>query len=326
MLFQKSIVTQFSMSYPAMSVYEFEYLKEEAEVLEYWRNSSIYLICQRPVLFFDEITFDSGEILMKIKQRGQSEELNVSLTIYENDKKLGGSGGFWLDLNFYDKKPGTTEPYKNVGGIKLLNSEQEFVVWYTPERLIYEYIKGRLPNLEITGDIHDFLTYSIHYIGQSQSQGIWERLTGHEKLSSVLIKELPFIEGEFSPFELSLIFLGLEDATEFPSLTPNENEDEVVDFEGNIVSDEEIGSSFFHREMDDVKFKIVNDYEAFLINFFEPKYNKIKFKNYPHIANGLKSIGYTEIVHETMVLATLNTEEASIQVKITPIYGKLKDY
>lgn len=301
-----------------MSVYEFEYLKDEAAVLEYWKSSSIYIICQRPVLFFDDIWCENGTISMKIRQRGREEELKVSLTIDENDKSLGGADGFWVNFQFYDREKQTEQPYKNAAGIKLLNSEHEFVVWYTPERLIYEYVYRRL-NVDIDGDIHDFLKYTVHYIGQAQNQGIWERLTGHEKLSSVLIKEHPFIEGEFSPFELSLIFLKLEDASEIFGWMPASDSQENIskldegDFDSAVVTD-----------LDSIRHQIVNDYEAYLVNFFEPKYNKILFNNYPDIKSGLKSLGYSEINHRTEAIASLITEEASFQIEISPIFTDVR--
>jgi hypothetical protein len=62
MRIRRGIKTQFEMSYPVMSVYEFQFLKEEKEVIEWWKDSSIYIICQAPVLYFDELLYVDGVI------------------------------------------------------------------------------------------------------------------------------------------------------------------------------------------------------------------------------------------------------------------------
>lgn len=303
------------MSYPAMSVYEFEHFKEEADVLRFWETSSIYMICQRPVLYFDNIMLDAGEISMKIRQRGDARELSVRFTPAEEIQLPDNNKDFWVDLEFYDPAQQTEQPYRNVAGIKLLNDKQEFIVWLTPERLLFLYIKGKL-KADIEGQIHEFLTYSVHYIGQAQNQNIWDRLTGHEKLSKVLALEHPFITGEFSPYELSLIFLkfdGFSEGTILPLQGPKD-----IDTKDN----EDIADAFIPRTIEDVKEFAINDFEAYLINFFQPKYNKKIYKSYPNIANGLRSINYDVIQHSMLLYACIVTEEATYSIKISPIYAE----
>jgi hypothetical protein len=314
----KAIRTIFIMSYPAMSVYEFEFLKEEKEVLEYWKSSSIYLICQRPVLYLDDITLNDGVISMKVKQRGSDKEMIVELAIDEGHRYSRAGKNMFVDINFYDKVPTIKPPYKNAAGIKLLDEKGQFIVWLTPERLFYEHIKNGL-ELNIQGDLHDFITYNVHYIGQAQNQGIWERLTRHEKLSKVLAVEHPFIDGEFSPYELSLIFLRLDGVTGTNMLSINPKEYSQVD----KMTENEI-SEFVPKTIDEIRANIINDFEAYFINFLEPKYNKTLFKNYPEIKNGLKSVGYTDIQHTPAVFAILKTEDGTYDIKITPVYASKK--
>lgn len=316
----KIVRPKFVMSYPAMSVYEFEYLKEETEVLEYWKSSSIYIICQRPVLYFDEMFCDQGTgvISMEIKQRGENGKLSARLT-NKAIKCLPQGDTFWVEIQFYDKEQQTKQPFKNVAGIKLLDDKEEFIIWLTPERLIFEYLTGRL-EADIAGDIHEFLTYSVHYIGQAQNQNIWDRLTGHEKLSKALTLEHPFIGGEFSPYELSLIFLKLEGFSEQTIVIPDDS-DEFEDIEGNRLTDEQVERASIPKKFEDIRQVAVNDFEAYLINFFQPKYNKIIFKDYPHIKNGLRSVGFDGINHEMLLFATLRTKEATCSIKISPIFS-----
>lgn len=313
------------MSYPAMTVYEFEHFKEEEEVLEYWKKSSIYIICQRPVLYFEEVVCDegSGNISLKIKQRGDDKEIFAEFNMLENDEDLSNDGGCWVNVSFYDSEPQLQQPFKNVAGIKILNSKKEFVVWLTPERLIFMFWTGKIA-ANIKGDVHDFLKYTVHYIGQAKNQNIWDRLTGHEKLSKVLALEHPFIQGEFSPYELSLIFLEFNGFTEHTILAPD-GSDDVTNVKGSNLNDEQLVEAFLPNTIQDVRECAINDCEAFLVNLFEPKYNQILFKNYPLIKKGLHSIGYAKVNYNFMLFATLITEEASISVKVTPIYEQIKD-
>lgn len=308
------------MSFPAMSVYEFDFLKEEEDVIEYWKSSSVYIICQRPVLYFDDIIFDQGVIHTKIRQRGDSNDLSLKIFIDSDNFSWLESDGCWVNLHFYDQDPIKQPPYKNVAGLKLLNNNHEFMFWFTPEKLIYEYLHGRI-SAKIDGNIHDFLTYNVHYIGQAQDQNIWERLSRHEKLSKILTREFPFIDGEFNPFELSIILLKLEECSEANALLPIGPEDEIVNSKGKQLNELEVYQAFSGKNLEDIKKFVVNDFEAYLINFFQPKYNEILYKKYPSIATGLKSIGYDKIQHNYMLFANLKAEEATYSITISPIYS-----
>lgn len=308
------------MSFPAMSVYEFEHFKEEEEVLEYWKSSSIYIICQRPVLYFDEIwcNEENGIISMKIKQRGRENQLSVRLSISPRDQDL--SKGFWAEFQFYEKEQQTEQPFRNAAGVKFLTDKNEFVVWLSPERLIFTYCTRKTGfDIEIKGPIHDFLTYKVHYIGQAQNQGIWQRLTGHEKLSKALTLEHPFIEGEFSPWELSLIFLKFDGFSE-ATLVDQSGSEYVFDSRGKKLTTEELAVATIPKTIEQVRSFAINDFEAYLVNMFQPKYNKILFKSYPDISNGLKAIGFDEVNHRMILFANLVTEEATYLVKISPVY------
>lgn len=320
----KIIHPDFVMSYPAMTVYEFEHFKEEKEVLECWKKASVYIICQRPVLYFDEIIFDedNSDISLKIKQRDDPKEILVTFNIAGNEECLGKSDGFWIEVQFFDNKGEKKQPYMNAAGIKIFNNDKDFLLWLTPERLLYMYWTGQF-EAEFEGDVHDFIKYNVHYIGQAKNQNIWDRLTGHEKLSKVLALEHPFIEGEFSPYELSLIFLQFKGFREDTMLVPDESSsDDIVDLHGKRMKEMDIVNSFIPSTFDEIMPFAVNDFEAYLINLLEPKYNKILFKNYPDLKRGLTSIGFCGANYEILLFATLITDVATMSVTIRPIYEK----
>jgi hypothetical protein len=305
-----------------MSVYEFEYFKQEDEVLEFWKSSSIYIICQRPVLFFDQIFCEkeNGEISMLIRQRGESNELSVRLSLYDDERNFGQGSECWIEWQFYEKEPQFRQPFKNAAGFKVLSDKEEFLSWFTPERLLFRYLNGKI-KAEMEGDVNEFLTYWVHYIGQAQNQNIWDRLTGHEKLSRALTLEHPFIQGEFSPYELSLIFLKFDGFTEQTIVNP-QGSDEIEDMNGNILADEEIVKAFTPQTLEDIRWFTINDFEAYLVNLLEPKYNKILFTNYPNIKNGLRALGFEIIDHQIRLFANLVTDRASLLNKISFVKKK----
>ena len=44
-----------STTYPIVSAYEFDVLQEEKVIRERWNDSTIYLIVQRPLTYFDNV-------------------------------------------------------------------------------------------------------------------------------------------------------------------------------------------------------------------------------------------------------------------------------
>lgn len=318
----KIIHPEFAMSYPAMTVYEFEHFKKEEEVLECWHKSSVYIICQRPVLYFDEIIVDqeTSGFTLKIKQRNDEREVLVNFNIPDNDSFFESSDGVWSEINYYDEEHSNEQPYMNVAGIKFFDNKHEFIFWMTPERLLYSFWTGQFA-ADFEGDIHDFLKYTVHYIGQSKNQNIWDRLTGHEKLSKVLALEHPFIKGEFSSYELSLIFLELKGFREDIFFAPSDDESvEITDIYGNKLDEDEVANLCLLSDFETIKPYAINDFEAYLINMLEPEHNDIKFKNYPEIKSGFRSIGYAGANYKILLFASLVTDAASMNVTITPIY------
>ncbi|MBL8189018.1 MAG: hypothetical protein JNK38_13490 [Acidobacteria bacterium] len=318
MEFKKVIHPVFVMSYPAMSVYEFQHFKEESEVLEYWQFSSIYLICQRPTLYFENVFCNEGVIKLHIKQQGRDDLLDVELEFYKggkNEKYIRGNGEFCVDVCFFDKESEHNQPLNHVAGVRFLDGEGQFIFWLTPERLLFEYFNHKL-SAKIVGDIGDFIKYSVHYIGQAQDQAISQRLKAHEKLVAILSTEHPLIEGASLNRELILIFLRFARADEHFMLLPGQA--------GGIESMENIQGKNINdrcrpRSFDELKEFAVNDFEAYLINLFEPKHNKILFKNYPNIANGLKYLGYDQVEPKLEVVGTLITECGSYLLEISEI-------
>ena len=71
---------------------------------------------------------------------------------------------------------------------------------------------------------------------------------------------------------------------------------------------------------------LTREIEAFLIHSFKPAYNEILFDNYPNIAGGIRSEGYswTELVLERLP-ALLYTDHFSMVPTINEAISSLSD-
>ncbi len=316
------ICTIFNMPFPAMSVYDFYQYVKGNEVRSYWDQSTIYFICQRAVIYFDELTVGEASVSAKIKQRGTSKEIDIELPLCKGSDLNPEGDSLTVDVRFYSVTHEEVPPFNNVAGFQLFDKDKNFIVWFTPERLIYDHVIRGL-NVKFNGDFHQFLDYNVHYIGQAQDQKIWERLKNHETLQRIIATEHPYINGEYSSYEFVLIFLQNIGADIINYILPEESD--FVSDSSKTKFIEDLSNLEQEQILDKIKKEITNDIEAYLVNLFEPKQNKILFKNYPNITNGLKSLGYNNITHEFMVLGDLHTEEGSYFIKTAPIYINKSD-
>ncbi|WP_305846014.1 hypothetical protein [Photobacterium kishitanii] len=178
---------------------------------------------------------------------------------------------------------------------------------HTPKLIHLAALK--IDGYALTGNLKDYIDYKVHYIGQAFNQDIWSRLTGHEKMQSILSREALFDNvGNRNSFEIALILMEVTGFSEmqmlpFQSWMVGEKVEPVI----HKISEDEFmkfGTTFI--EVGDKS--LTNEVEALLINEFQPEYNKIKFKNYPKISNGTRSKGYTkstlQVVHNPVTFKT----------------------
>lgn len=314
-----SITTRFLMTCPAMSAYEFDHFREEAAVQERWRSSSLYMICQRPVIFFDDVVAESGVISGRIRQRGNETALRFELDVLPGQPYFGSTCETIIELGFYDQQPAPTPPFKNVAAIKLFDSDEQFTGYLSPERLLFEHLRiGNFARIE--GDISALLRYEVHYIGQAQDQPIERRLRSHETFQRILAREFPRIAQDIPTMEISLLFFGIEYAST-PVTFQMLDGGELSDSQGRPLSDEEIGAVLLGTPLERFRSEIVNDAEAYLINFMLPRYNRVRYANYPLIAKDLRSCGFSRIEHHVIPFGTLKTEEATIEFSVSPLFS-----
>lgn len=314
-----AITTRFLMTYPAMSAYEFDHFREEADVREHWRTSSLYMICQRPVMYFDEVFVENGTISGLIRQRGREVSLWFELDLVRGRPYFGSTSEVMVEVGFYDVQESPAPPLTNVAAFKFFDANGVFAGYLSPERLLFEHLRiGDFVRIE--GEIPALLRYQVHYIGKAQDQPIERRLRSHESFQRILSREFPMIARDIPAMEIALLFFGLDSASTAIEIRASDD-NVVVDSKGRPLTDEEIGLALLDQPAERLRGPIVSDAEAYLINFMLPRYNRTRYANYPGIANGLRSRGFENITHHIVPFGTLVTDEATINFSVTPIFG-----
>lgn len=290
----KKISIYAATRYPIVSAYEFEFLKKEEVVLKKIKGCTLYLILQRPLTYMANVRTSPDGIKFDIID-GHQPPLHCYLPLAEN-KIIHDDEEHEVQVLFLKKTPDETPPYNDVAGFKIWRQDGSFAVWYSPYKFLYEVLAGSLC-AKIDGDPSKFLDFKVHYIGQAFSQRVWKRLTGHCKLQEVLTMEGPVSEKQVAraAFEVSLAMLTIEEFRElniFPML-----EDMVISEAKPILhkadTAEEI-QRLFTPTISQKAPELTHEVEAMLISRFKPEYNSILYKNYPYIAKGTRSVGYTD--------------------------------
>lgn len=289
---------QVSTTYPIVSAWEFEFLKQEAVIRERLDTCTIYLIVQRPLTYFDQVELIGTYLYFEIAD-GATSPLKCRLDLTAADI-CGDEEKIDIEVQFFGPKPINQQPFRDVGAIRVFKPDGSFVVWWSPQKILYEMLVNGLP-VEVANDGNplSFLDFKIHYIGKAFSQKVWDRLTGHEKMQRILTLQGPVGASPQAraPFEISLILLtvvGLSDMPEIPatgfSIPPGVKAiKHKVDLDDDTAFEQFLLKPFV--ELGDEA--LTKEVEAMLIHQFQPVENEIKFKHYPKIEGGMRSKGYS---------------------------------
>ncbi|MDB5582317.1 MAG: hypothetical protein JWR80_7493 [Bradyrhizobium sp.] len=310
----KNIKILATTRYPIVSAYEFETLKEEAVIRKRMNDCTIYMVLQRPLTYFTDLTLDDGGIRFSIADDRQP-PLPCYLPFLAN--KIAAPNTISdVHLLFLKSVRDEEPPFNDVGGFKVYREDGEFVVWYSAQKFLYEVVAGSL-KAEIEGDPYVFLDFTVHYIGRAFDQKVWKRLTGHGKFQKVLTVEGQLsMKPEIRPaWEISLAMLSIEGFDEYNAMLGWELL--VPDGMTPILHDldtEEDFARFLTPSLASGAPELTNEIEAMLIAIFRPAYNGTRYKNYPEISNGTRSKGYTasELVVDKFPLI-LRTEHGEIR-------------
>ncbi len=317
----KNIQIHATTRYPIVSAYEFEILKHEEQMQALLKPCTIYFIIQRPLIYINNFSIVDGQIHFEISDDTSASPLTCSFIPSENgfctpDEEL------LVHALFYKKDADITEPFNTMAGFKLFTLDDKFLGWFSPQVFLYEFLSGKL-NAQVTGAIDPYLEYTVHYIGKAFSQDIWKRLTGHEKLQTILTLEDSLNSQALrAPFEISLLMLdidGYDESNIFPIFDFAVPEGlEAIVHEFDLEEDNSSFLDYFSPKLPLKDSALTTETEALLVNTFKPSYNNILFDKYPHIKYGTRDAGYTcsTLVIEKLP-ATLKTATHT-QVVIMP--------
>ncbi|MEZ8156981.1 hypothetical protein ACED66_12145 [Vibrio splendidus] len=312
----KNINIKVKSAYPVISAYEFEFLKELDEIQELLSESTIYFIVQRPLIYFNKLHIDKGIVKYEISDMNGNPPLTGSLDPYIAGFAREGESYFFT-ANLYTGSAQDKTSLDYVSSFAIETDSREHLAWITPQKIIHLSVMG-IDGYALDGNINNYIDYRVHYIGQAFNRDIWSRLTGHEKMQSILTREELFDhKANRNSFEIALILMEITGFSE-TQMVPFESwmlQGSTKPILHNLQGDS--FSSFCSPFIDTDDQSLTNEVEALLVNNFQPEYNIIKFKKYPDIANGTRSKGYT--------MATLQIEYSPVTFetdfhKIEPIF------
>lgn len=290
----KNVTILAKAAYPPVSAWEFKYVTTEEAVRDRLTGSTIYIVVQRPMLWFDNVQPDQNPITFDIVD-GSGKCMHCQLDVY-NALGLGADETIDLEFGYHRGEVDMSRPLRHVAAIRIYR-DAEFLVWWSPAKILFEASTRNLP-LRASGDLDAFIDYDVHYIGQAYDQKVWKRLKTHTKLQDVLTEE--DVRGDFHKrpaLEVSLITLEIigyaEHVIEAAGMIvlPSSYVPILHSFETDPPGDD---LAAFHRPwLVDGDPRATNELEAMLIRLFDPKYNDTKYLKYPDIANGTRSAGYT---------------------------------
>jgi hypothetical protein len=285
-----------SPAYPIISSYEFNFLQKENVIRERLSASTIYLIVQRPLTYFDNVEINDTGILFEITD-GDNTSLPCLINLLDNNIRQAGER-IDVRVGFHSKKSNDHQPLRNVAGFQLYRENGDFILWWSPQKLLYEMLVKNLI-VETAEEFNPsvFLDFKVHYIGKSFSQNVWDRLTGHDKMQSILTlePEVGLAPEARAPFEISLIILQVNGFDDLPFRADTDSLPLDPDWIVTMLDDDEESITRFASapNIQPNDEALTREVEALLIHHFKPSYNSILFNKYPNIAGGMRSKGYS---------------------------------
>lgn len=282
------------LSHPVFSAYEFELIRKDESFQKIIESSSLYIIAQRPLLKIRNIAIvenndkNDSEVYFEIYDNSNNESLKCFVRFNIEDCLVDDD--VMIRRHYFEKNDMLQKKNEGIAAIELLDNKGGTVFYISPQRFLYFYFNKKIIG-RIDGELHKYIDYEVHYIGQSFEQEIWQRLTGHEKLQKIMTLQRPLDTLlPHAPFEISLMLLSVESLEVASIFDPNGF------FSSNIKKPIYHDFSKFERiyDLDKINAEHTNEFEAALINVLKPTYNSILYKNYPFIKKGLRSQGYSD--------------------------------
>ncbi len=252
--------------YAPLSAYEFDKLLDDKETITALEHSVLYIIARRPLIQFKNYKIDNNNCIM-------------SFDLTRKDVKTPLHCDFYL-ANYPDFKDkdlkilngSFTPDITKIHGFKFYDAKtDDFLLWFNAEKFLWLVSHGII-KADIIGDMFDFLTFEVLYVGKCTDENIMRRFNGHHALQKILINEKIITEDYQNSHELVILPFEYKDNT-FLTIYDSTN---IEDF----FSDQNTIKNISNRT-------IALDEEKALIKCLNPKYNTIKYKSYPVSPDGL---------------------------------------
>ena len=238
-------------------------LLREKESLD---NASLYIIGKREVPVFVPRREISDKSCLILDVEVGKASFRIFVPAQENSKySLNGFAGIktepeglekaqkvWL-FSFNDKG----EAVPNIG--------------FTFDELIY-YYGNNCFHIDVQGDFTSAITYEVLYVGESVEEKLTQRFKAHHALQDMLIEE-KVISPSFDKSEELILMPFTIDSYMCTMLTGFSSEN---DWKKGLIGNFDVTPN-----------QISLDAEKALVHGMNPKYNCIRFKNYPFSKDGL---------------------------------------
>ena len=290
----KSQTNRLKLSFLPISNREFSTLKKNPKFQSIIKRSKIYIIAQRPELRFDNLIIKNNTLEFEIRQETNPHSLKckVASPITPQGSKLN------IRLFHHDKGAELSIiPANNVYKIQfeyVFEQNHRKTISLTPESFILDYSNSNREG-EVIGNIQNFTSYKVHYVGQSTKQEIWKRLSGHHKLQDILSLENPISSKSLPAHEIILLFFHIQEHFEIKAIYSKKDE-------GSLSKEEKPSARTIYL-----------DAEKALIKAMNPKYNDELFKNYPKSKDGLYKHNYSSIYYDLADSITLTYPSGKIE-------------
>lgn len=252
-----SQIHKLKLIFPPLSNQVAEWIKTDKEVKSFLQKSKLYMIGQRPEIFFE---FAKEYDKSKIEICGHIVSDSVR-SYFEFDMRE-----LINDLEKYYPELETFDVHTGEKIIKLIDSKTENVLnWWTVEKLIYEKSINK-PYLKGLENFRKYTEYVLHYVGISLKNDSMHRLLvkPHDKRLRILSNEYPFTKSSRVTDEVTLFFFDLDTL-----------EIKILDDSTPI------------REYTGTKEERISDAEKAMIKIMNSEYNEEKFSSFPHSTDGL---------------------------------------
>lgn len=262
--------------YPPISAFEFDVLRTDKDVQLALQKSVLYIIAKRPLIQFTNLQLNNEEQSMSfyLSQNDNSQKLDCKFYVnsfpdFCNRKLKILAGSF------------SSDP-KKIHGIKIYDADtNEFLHWFNAEKFLYSVSHGNF-KADINGNILDFLTFDVLYVGKCTDENIYKRFKSHHALQEILIKENIITKDYQNSHELVILPFEFYDNS-FIKFYNSSNIHEML-------SDQQAIAQITSKT-------IALDEEKALIKCLNPKYNSIKYKSYPKSSDGLYNMNIGVITY-----------------------------